>query len=474
MILFAVLGVMTVIAIAFLVVPLLRRRDAGPSREEYDLEIYRDQLRELERDVERGVIAAEEAEAARLEIERRMLAATASGGQENARASSEPRTGALMVAFALGVLVPLAAGGLYLWQGAPGLESKPYAAREEERKAMAADEQAPNIEEMVARLAARLEKQPDDLQGWLMLARSYGVLERYDDSIAALQRAVEISNNDPGVIALLGEARVFAAEGVVTPAAKKDFENALARDASEPAARFYLALAKAQAGDVRGALDDWVALERDTPSDAPYLASLRARIEATAQSLGIDVASLRPAAKPAAGSSNEQPGPSQADIAAAQEMSADDQQAMIRSMVERLAQRLETQPDDLKGWVRLARSYRVLGEKEKARDAYARAAALAPKDAAVLQGYATAIIEAAPDGAPLSKQAIDVIERLAAVDGDNPQALWLLGRAAAEKGDPARARELWQRLLAKLSPGSADRKAIQQAIDSLAKTSPDG
>jgi len=473
MILFVVLGAMTVIAIAFLVLPLLRRRDTGPSRKDYDLEIYRDQLRELERDVERGVVAAGEAEAARVEIERRMLAAKAPAEEENARAASEPRTANLLVAFAVGVVVPLAAGGLYLWQGMPGLESKPYAAREAERAAAAANNQAPNIEEMVARLAARLERQPDDIQGWMMLARSYGVLERYSESIAALKRAVEISNNDPGVVALLGEARVFAAEGVVTPDAKKDFRAALKLDPSEPAARFYLALAKAQAGDTRGALDDWIALERDTPADAPYLASLRARIDAAAKSIGIDVSTLRPPPKPAA-TPPAGTGPSQADIAAAKDMSPSDQKALIRGMVDRLAQRLEGQPDDLKGWVQLARSYRVLGEKEKARDAYARAAALAPKDAGVLQGYATALIEAAPDGAPLTEQAVGVIERLAALDGENPQVLWLLGRVAAEKGDTARARDLWQRLLAKLSPGSADSKAIQQAIDSLAKTSPDG
>ena len=129
MILFAVLGAMTVIAIAFLVVPLLRRKDAGPSRRDYDLEIYRDQLRELERDVERGVVAAAEAEAARLEIERRILTTAAPAEEEKARNASGPRTANLLVAFAIGVVVPLAAGGLYLWQGVPGLESKPYAAR---------------------------------------------------------------------------------------------------------------------------------------------------------------------------------------------------------------------------------------------------------------------------------------------------------------------------------------------------------
>ena len=143
-------------------------------------------------------------------------------------------------------------------------------------------------------------------------------------------------------------------------------------------------------------------------------------------------------------------------------------------MVDNLSQRLKDQPDNLKGWIQLARSYRTLGEKDKARDAYARAAALAPKDASVLQGYAIAIVEAAPNGAPLSEKAVGVVERLAALDGENPQALWLLGRAAAEKGDTARARDLWKRLLAKFAPGSADSKAIQQAIDALAKASPDG
>lgn len=458
MLLYVAFGAMTAIAVALLVAPLLRRPRRPASRTAYDLEIYRDQLRELDRDLARGLIGRAEADAARIEIERRMLAA-AEG--EKTAAPGGGRALSLVAAAALAVIVPLAAGGLYLWQGSPGLESKPYAAREAERAAArAAREQAASIEQMAARLAKRLEREPNDLRGWLLLARSYRALERYDDSVAALERAVAISNNDPSIVALLGEARVFAAQGVVTPAARKDFETALAADASEPAARFYLALGKAQAGDARGALEDWVALERDSPPDAPYLPSLRARIDATARALGVDVATLRPAGKSAK--------------ASPQDLSAEDQRKMIQGMVDRLAQRLKKEPDDLDGWLRLGRSYRVLGEREKAREALARAAKLAPDDIDVLQRYVVAVVEAAPDGAPLTDEAIKVAKRLVALDGKNRQALWLLGRAAAEKGDAKRAREMWQRLLAELTPGSPDHTAIKQAIDSLDKLSSGG
>ncbi len=451
MLLYVAFGAMTAAVVALLVVPLLRRPPGAASRVAYDLEIYRDQLSELDRDLARGLIGREEADAARIEIERRMLAA-AEG--EKVQKSGGRRIHSFVAAAAIIVLVPLAAGGLYLWQGSPGLESKPYAEREAERAAaQAAREQAASIEQMVVRLAKRLERQPDDLRGWLLLARSYRALERYDDSVSALERAAKISNDDPSIIALLGEARVFAAQGVVTPAARKDFETALAADASEPAARFYLALAKAQAGDVRSALEDWVALERDSPPEASYLPSLRARINETARALGIDIATLRPPEE----STGKKP----------KDLSAEEQRQMIRDMVDRLAERLKNEPDDLKGWLRLGRSYRVLGEREKAREAFAQAVKLAPDDVEVLQRYVVAIVEAAPDGAPLTDEAIQVAERLAALDDKNQQALWLLGRAAAEKGDIKRAREMWRRLLGELTPGSADHTAIKQAIDSL-------
>lgn len=468
MTLFVVFGVMTAVVLALLVPPLLRRPGERLPRAAYDLEIYRDQLREIERDVERGLIDSSQAASARTEVERRMLAADPEADTAaNADASSPaaPHNPVLAVAFALVIALPLGAGSLYLWLGSPGLEGQSFAARERPASPPGAAGNGSmagmDLETAATRLAERLAAQPDDIEGWMMLGRTYGVLNRYDEAVVALRHAAALSDDDPSVMAMLGEHQVFAAQGLVSPDAIDSFESALAADPRQPVAHFYLGLADAQAGDKRGALDRWVALAKDSPADAPWLPDVRARIEELADALGVDVATLLPEAPPAT------PGPTRDDIEAAGEMSVEDRMVMIRTMIARLAARLEEEPGDLEGWVRLGRSYRVLGEMESARDALARAAALAPDDASVAEDYATALVATAPDGEPLTREAVAALRHLADLDADNPSALWLLGRAAAESGDAAEARALWRRLLALLPPDSPARAAVSQAIDTL-------
>ena len=475
MLLFIALGAMTVAALALVAVPLLRRHRAVAPRAGYDVEVYRDQLRELDVDLERGVISAEERDGARLEIERRLLAAASA---VRAPEASAPDTTHLITAFAVVVALPLVAGSLYLWLGAPGAVDQPIATRERPATptAMAMPEGGvPDVEQMVIGLAERLKAQPDDLDGWIMLGRSYSVLERFDEAVVALKHAEMMAKGDASVTAMLGEFQVFAAGGVVTPEAKANFDDAVARDAGHPAALFYLALAKRQVGDAQGALDDWLALLRDSDPAATWLPVLRQRIDETAAGLGVDVAGLTPAPPAAsAAPSAPPPGPTAEDVAAAAGMSADDQGEMIRGMVARLAERLEDEPGDLDGWLRLGRSYGVLGEPQKSRDAYAQAAALSPDDPAILQSYVTAIIAAQPEDATVPMEAVVVLRQLATVDAENSSALWLLGRAEAESGNMDAARGLWRRLLALLPPGGDDHATVESAIESLGAASSGG
>ncbi|MFQ5959697.1 MAG: tetratricopeptide repeat protein, partial [Alphaproteobacteria bacterium] len=179
--------------------------------------------------------------------------------------------------------------------------------------------------------------------------------------------------------------------------------------------------------------------------------------------LGVDVAALLPDAGAGAAPS----GPTQEDVENAQAMSDDDRVEMIRGMVARLAGRLEDNPDDLEGWLRLGRAYGALGDAAGARDAYAQAATLAPDDADVLEAYAIAIVEGVPEDARLPAEAAVVARRLVEIDGENPAGLWLLGRAEAESGNAGAARVLWRRLLAQLPPGGPDHDAVRGAIDAL-------
>ncbi|MCE2483723.1 MAG: c-type cytochrome biogenesis protein CcmI, partial [Alphaproteobacteria bacterium] len=417
-----VAALLTALAVAALLVPMLRRQRRAPARADYDLAVYRDQLRELASDRARGLVSEEQVDAARTEIERRMLRAARAG--EGAEAEAGPGEEAApgpgpwrrrAAALALGLCVPALAAGIYASFGTPGLPDRPFAERPEAAAATA----VATLSEPVERLAARLADDPDDLEGWLLLGRSYLVLQRFGDAADALRQAAALSGGDPEILAMLGEAIVWASGGRVVPEAVDIFARVLEMRPDDPAARYHLALGRAQAGAVREAYEMWRALAADTPADAPWRGDLEALIRQAAEVLGVEGDAL-----PRAPAAAEAPaGPTEDDVAAAAALTPDERMAMIRGMVEGLAARLEENPDDAEGWLRLARSYEVLGEAEKARDALRRAGDAVPDELAALRAFARALTgESGPEAPP--PEAAAVYERILALDPDDRPALW--------------------------------------------------
>ena len=393
----------TVFALGFLLIPLLRQAAVQAARAEYDVTVYRDQLTEVDRDLDRGVLTADEAGSARTEIKRRMLAAAEDANMDATSASGSRRLNIAAMAV-IAVLVPAGALAMYAGLGSPDLRDHPLASRpkvdpaQQQAAAEAAKQQAEarkQFEGMVATLEQRLEEEPDSLDGWMLLARSYGTLERFADSAGAYNQALRLSDRRPDILGAYGEVLVLAQKGQVSPIAATVFREVLQKDAADPRAQFYLGLAEAQAGNLRGAYDAWVILYEGSPAGAPWLPEIRARVLQAAKELDIEddvpVAIQNPPAPPSApmlaqpgpvapgaGASVAPgaPGPTQEQVRDAADMSDQDRTAMIRSMVERLAGRLAENPDDRDGWLRLARAYEVLGEAAKAEDAKKRAAAL--------------------------------------------------------------------------------------------------
>lgn len=377
--------------VAALLWPLLRRgQDGGAGRADYDLTVYRDQLAEVDRDLDRGVVSPDQAEAARVEIQRRMLAAASEteAKPETKSKPDGPSRGRMPVAVLIGVAVPAMAIGGYMVLGSPGTPDQPLTARQlpPPAEAPVAESESPpagSMGDVVAQLAERLEARLDDLEGWLLLGRSYLSMGRASEAAEALRRAYALSGNDPAIASTFGEALVAQENGRVSDAARDVFVAALEADTRDPRARYYLALARAQKGDVRGALRGWVDLLALSPPDAPWVATVRQQIDRAAAELGVDPATVAPseeartpAVVPSSQSGSAFPGPSREDVEAAAEMTAEERTEMIRGMVQGLADRLAEEPDDLEGWLRLARAYEVLGEAEKARDARQRAEAL--------------------------------------------------------------------------------------------------
>lgn len=359
-VLFWIGAVLIAALIAALLAKPLRRPTPIAGKDSADRMVYRDQLAELDRDAARGLVPAAEIEAARLEIQRRLLRAEA----EAAAAAPKPLRWPAVLAVAFGL--PLAALVLYLAIGQPSLPDAPLSVGLQARE----DPDTAEFERLAAQIEARLEQNPADAQGWSLLARAHRLLGRFDRAAEDLGRVVALQGGPQAasveVVADNAELLVFAADGTVTPAARRLFETAQAREPRSAKARYYLALASFQAGDHRAALTAWRALAADGPADATWLPMVRARIAETAAKLG----------EPA------ETGPDAAAVDAARQMSDADRETMIRGMVASLAAKMQQAPEDPQGWLRLARAYTVLGELPKARDAYAEAIRRLPEGSA--------------------------------------------------------------------------------------------
>lgn len=460
--LWIIFSLMTAVAVGALLLPLWRRVAPSQPRAAYDLEIYRDQLAEIERDLARGLIGEAEAKAARTEIGRRALAA---GAIDEPSSQAAPRRPGWTLAFVSAAIAPLIAILLYVQVGSPALPGQPLAARLKET----ASEGAKRDAELIAQLEVRLRERPDDLQGWQLLARSYATLGRPEDAVAAWRHVLRIAPDRPEFAGALGEALVQASSGTVTPEALTLFESASMADSNDPRARFYIGLAQAQAGESRAALQTWTDLVAISPADAPWLPTVRAQIMRLANEAKIDAATLAPSAEAKAQAERDAaaapPAGSQADAIA--RMPAGEREQMIRGMVDSLAARLETQPDDLEGWRRLGRARRVLGELDKSIDAYAKAAALAPDNVEVLSDYASALFDRVPRAERLSADFVAVMRRILDLDPNHGDALWFVGLAEAEAGRRAAAVALWQRLVERLPAGSQERQEVQAQIERL-------
>lgn len=379
-----ILGVMTGATFVVLL-PLLRRRTAEGPGSAYALEVYRDQLRETDDNLKSSLITLDEAQASRQEIMRRILTSTSGDGE---RPEQESWRGRKIAAVAICVVIPILGFTIYAVQGSPdqlgrpfvasqpgpqNTQGSPFVANQPQPQGTQGESQAPqsvgDVTTMVQRLADRLRDEPNDPDGWRTLGWSYLQTGRYQESAEAYERAVDLRGDVAELRSSYGEALVRAASGQVTVEALIAFKDALAIDLKDPKARFFVGLFKEQSGDKAGALEDWDTIIRDAPLDSPWLPDLRMRTATLAQELGVELEStdLQSTTTPKIS------GPTAEDIENAQAMSPGEQQSMINGMVERLAQRLEENPEDYEGWIKLARSRKVLGQEDEARTAIRRA-----------------------------------------------------------------------------------------------------
>lgn len=446
------LAVIVFVVVGVILLPLLRGRAAAPNAANFEQAVYRDQLRELDRDLVRGVLKASEAASARLEIQRRLLA-TATVPVRTAHTGASP-----IVAAAVALIVAGGSIGLYLRIGAPSIPDMPYASRTIDTRTAA-------VAQALVRLKQRTEAEPGNAEAWLDYARAVAEANQWAPAADGLKHAIDLGQNSPETLSAYGEMLTLAARGTVVPAARTAFGAALAKNPGLQTARYYMALAAGQDGESAKAIAMLQALAADLPANSPERADIANRIAEAAKEGGLPVPKL-PVPKLAEGKLPTL-GPDAAAMAAAAQLPADQRQAMVRGMVAKLDSQMQANPNDLDGWLRLGRAYGVLNETDKAADAYRHAAALKPGDAGILEQSAQAMLANQPATAPVPPAAVEVLRQIEALTPGQPAVLWYLGLAAAQTGKPAEARQYWGKLLATLPSDGEEAKTIASAIGAL-------
>ncbi len=372
MIFWSLIVLLSLVAVLSIVFPVFGGKRRTADNASYDKSVYRDQLEEIDADLKRGQIVKAEAEMARAEIARRLIALDQLA--PNATGASRPSTAAWVVSICAAVLVPVLSVVGYVSLGNPEKPDRPLQAR------LSADPKTQPIDELVARAEARVQNEPDDARGWLVLGPVYMRMNRPRDAIGAYQNIIRLSGSKPEYQSALGEAMTMAAGGVITADARKHFENARKADPQDAKAQFFLAAALGQEGKSVESIAAWEALIVSSPPNAPWLVPARSELLRMQ-----NLAGVVPAQKPG--------GPTREQMAAAADMSDEDRNKLISNMVAGLAIKLEQEPNNLQGWLRLIRSYAVLGNTNEAAEGLKKATAVFSENPTAL-GQLTALAQA--------------------------------------------------------------------------------
>jgi cytochrome c-type biogenesis protein CcmH len=342
MLMFWIPAALLCVATAALMLAAGRGR-AGQESERADasLEIYKDQLKEIDLDLAAGSLSAGEADAQRTEISRRLLAVHKERDDRPASGGHFPRWAVLAV--------PVIAAAIYWQVGKFGLADVPRNAR------LAAAETNNDWDALIARVELQLEKQPNDVEGWKLLVPNYLNMGRYEDAYRAMGKIAGLTGPNPDLYANMAEALVFANNGLMTAQSVKITREALKLSPQHPKALYYAAMGLAQEGKKQEALKAYRDLLALAPATAPWRQTV---VTALAELAGPTSAAPQITAEQMQQGGN---------------MAAGDRMAMIRGMVEGLDEKLKTNPSDVEGWLRLIRARAVLNEPDKARLALATA-----------------------------------------------------------------------------------------------------
>ncbi len=452
--------ILTATIMVILILPLVNKRNKTIINPlDYDINLYKSQLVEIEHEMVKNTISVTEAEAAKAEISHRILAVD-NKKQNNINCNNSKLNNKLPYLAALIALsITISSVTLYLNLGQPKLMPKPLAARDGEiAKMQTATKLNSGMSDIIDKLEAKLKANPDEIDGWMLLGRSYVAIGQLDKALIAYENAISIDKNYPDLLSIYGEIIVMEDKGAVSEATVNIFKDALALNKNDVRARFFLAQGQYQTGHLDAALQAYISLANSAPASAPWQPMLRKAAMAIANELEININHKLP----------KIPEPPKNAVDNNLDTTNNDNQKMIKSMVSKLAKRMQNDPDDLDGWLRLGRSYMVLKQFKEAANAFDRAHLIEPENIEILLKSGRAL-RAINDKASLVKAA-NLMQQVLKINDKNLEALWMTAIDYANKKDAVKARQYFNKALKLIDKTSSDYIELRMEADNILVT----
>lgn len=440
----AIAALLTLLVTVWLIYPLLRTQQSkGVSSEHLNAAIHRDQLRGLETDLARGIINQSDFEATRDELQLRLLEDIQTT-ERTVVGSSTGFWNPKRTAIGLGLSTPVLALVLYMQLGTPAaIDPLPVAQADDLQ-----------VRQMIDTLAAKLKANPDNPKGWAMLARSYKVMQRFDEAEQAFIKAGEFVNSEPDLLVDYADLLAMRANDIEGKPLEM-VNKALSINPKHPTALMISAIAAYRRGDFKMAISQWEKLLIELEPGSPDALQIQGEIADAREKAGL------PAQSPASSQTGKLP---PVPAGAAQGMTPE----MINQMVERLATRLKANPDDVAGWASLARAYKVQGRLDEAIAAYGKTGKLLDTDADLLTQFADVVATQAKG--EFKGKAQQLIDKALSINPKHPMGLMMAGQAAYKNADYKKAIANWEKVMLVLPPNSPESELVKGEIaDAKAK-----
>ena len=433
----AIAALLTLLVTAWLIRPLLRKTShSGISSERLNAAIHRDQLKTLEADLARGIISQQDFETSRDELQLRLLDDTESFTpkvQPNASGFWTARRTATLV----GLSMPLLALGLYWQLGAPtAIEAQP-----------AGHGNAQQIQQMIDGMADKLKANPDNPRGWAMLGRAYKAVNRLPEAVQAFEKAGTAVNTDADLLVEYAELLAMQAGNSLKGQPAQMVSEALRLNPEHPMGLMLSGIASFQDEKFKDAVTKWEKLLAMMNPDSPDAEQMRSNIAEARGKAGMS---------PPTESNKLPPVPAGAAAGMTPEK--------INEMVNKLAERLKANPDDLPGWARLARAYKVQGRLDEAEQAYAKTGKLLDTDADLVAQYVDVLATRAKGD--FKGKPTQLIASGLKINPKHPLLLMMAGQAAFQRADYTGAVGHWEAVLTVLPADSQDAQQVKAEIAS--------